>query len=134
MKFGLLFLIASFSLASFSQADSIVCGQLPFANPDTRAVYEGDLYDFFAKNLPAGLKKKGEHMGAFRILVDCNGKVTDVLMTQGNLLEGHREHYISLMYGMIWKAASNGAVKVSSFVFVTFSVLNGMVSISVSAA
>jgi hypothetical protein len=133
MKLFLLFYAFSFSIGSFSQADSLVCGQLPYAHPDVRAIYDGELYDFFARNLPAELKKKGEHMGAFRILVDCNGKVTNVLMTQGNLPEAHREHYIQLMYSMNWKAASHDSVPVSSFVFVTFKVLNGSVSISVSA-
>ena len=123
-------LILSFTLVGFSQDDKLPCNDLPYATPEHKAKYDGDIEKYFSDDLSAEMKK-GTVSGTFRMYVDCYGEVTKAGFQSGEMKDSDQKKMIDLIYKMKWKPAQVKGKDVTSSVFIVLEIVNGQVAVKV---
>jgi hypothetical protein len=123
-----LLLIAAIALTTvgFAQPQKMeTCTGLPVANPSVKAsISVEDITKMFELSVSEKLKK-GTHSAVFKVLVDCNGKVTEVIYQRGTFTGLDQEEYKTKILDLTWKPAVQKTKPVSSFVFLSIEIVNG---------
>jgi hypothetical protein len=117
MKTLLLITAIALTTFGFSQSEKPTCTGLPIANPSVKAsISVAEVAQKFESTVSEKLKK-GTHSAVFKVLVDCNGAVTEVIYQRGTFTGVDQDDYKSKISGLIWKPAMQKTKAVSSFVF-----------------
>jgi hypothetical protein len=113
------------TMFGFSQNEKMTCTGLPVARPDTKAsISVEETIQKFESNLSEKLKK-GTHSAVFKLVVDCNGDVTEVTYQRGTFSGLDQDEYKNQIASLKWKPAALKSKAVTSIVFVSIEIVNG---------
>lgn len=126
MKALLLIVAITLTTVGFGQPQKVeTCTGLPIANPSVKAsISVAEVAQKFESSVSEKLKK-GTHSAVFKVLVDCNGKVAEVIYQRGTFTGVDQEEYKTKISDLIWKPALQKTKTVSSFVFLSIEIVNG---------
>jgi hypothetical protein len=129
---ALLFITAlALTTFGFAQSEKTTCTGLPIANPSVKAsISVAEVAQKFESTVSEKLKK-GTHSAVFKVLVDCNGAVTEVIYQRGTLTGLDQDDYKTKISALTWKPAMQKTKAVSSFVFLTIEIVNGKFTVIV---
>jgi hypothetical protein len=114
-----------------AQPEKTPCSGLPVAVPEVRAVSKtSDLGKYFETRVPEKLKK-GTHAAVYKLIVDCNGTVTQIDYQRGTFSETDQSDYRTQIAELEWKPAQQKSKDVTSTVFVTLEIVNGKFTVIV---
>lgn len=129
-----LFFIAFIALSTLGLAQPQkmeTCSGLPIANPTVKAsISVSEVAQKFEANVSEKLKK-GTHSAVFKVLIDCNGAVTEVIYQRGTFTGLDQEDYKSKISALTWKPAQQKEKNVSSFAFLSIEIVNGKFTVIV---
>ncbi len=129
-----LFFIASIAISALGLAQPQkmeTCSGLPIANPSIKAsISVAEVAQKFESTVSEKLKK-GTHSAVFKVLIDCNGAVTEVIYQRGTFTGLDQEDYKSKIAALTWKPAQQKAKAVSSFAFLSIEIVNGKFTVIV---
>ena len=128
----LLFITAlALTAVGFAQSEKVTCTGLPIANPSVKAsISVAEVAQKFESTVSEKLKK-GTHSAVFKVLVDCNGVVTEVIYQRGTFTGVDQDDYKSKISALIWKPAQQKTKAVSSFAFLSIEIVNGKFTVIV---
>jgi hypothetical protein len=128
-----LLFIAAIALTTFgfAQSEKTTCAGLPIANPSVKAsISVAEVAQKFESSVSEKLKK-GTHSAVFKVLVDCNGNVTEVIYQRGTFTTLDQDDYKTKISALKWKPAMQKSKAVSSFVFLSLEIVNGKFTVIV---
>lgn len=126
--FALLFLVVSVNAQDTTKVRP--CNQIPIANVEKKAIYDGKIEKLFLDNLTSDLKK-GTHKAVYKLMVDCYGAVSISTYQSGTFSEASQRLFAELLFKSKWKPAIHKSVNVTSFVFVTVDIVSGKATVVV---
>ncbi|MBI3135000.1 MAG: hypothetical protein HYZ14_10045 [Bacteroidetes bacterium] len=131
MRVFLFLILIITGAGTIAQSQSTPCTGLPVAVPETPAVCETtDLVKYFEIRISEKLKK-GTHSAVYKLVVDCNGSVTQAAYQRGTFSSEDQVSYQRELMSLTWKPASGKSKAVSSIVFVTLEIVNGKFTVVV---
>ena len=104
------------------------CNQIPIANVEKKASFDGKIEKLFSENLTDDLKK-GTYKAVYKLMIDCYGTVSMSTYQSGTFSESSQRLFAELLFKSKWKPAMHKSVNVTSFVFVTADIVNGKVTV-----
>jgi len=132
MKYFSLFILLTLVNIIDAQDTAVVrpCNQIPIANAETKASFDGKIEKFVGDSLKSDLKR-GTHSAVFKLMIDCNGIVSKITYQSGTFSESNQKLFIGLFSNSKWKPAIEKSVNVTSFVFVTINIVNSKSTVMV---
>lgn len=130
MKNALFILTIFLGLTGFSQ-NQAECNQLPYAKVDAKAESVGNLNDVIASSLPSSLAEDGTHETVFKMYVDCFGNAAKIKIEKTNLDDADSKWLWNVMLNSEWTPATAMKKNVTSTIFVTVKITNGVVEATV---
>lgn len=124
MKFLFSGLILVFSFSAFSQADP--CSEV-VASPEVKATTES-ANTVFQENLPDSYSAATNAHVVFKVIVNCDGEVSKVVMQDAAMTDAEVEHFSSVIEGMDWTAAQNEGESVKSQIMISLKINQGQAS------